>query len=378
MKITGIEPVLAGKRYLFLKITTDEGLIGWGECGAWGYQEATAQVLKQMEQLLIGMDPLRTEFIWNALTRNLHFRGSITQAAASGIDIALWDLKGKYFEVPCYQLLGGMLREKIRIYVSAKGKNGDELATAALSLKEQGFTAIRFSIGHPQDENGRCGENFSALVARVESAMRKVREAVGPEVDVAIECHRGLRPAEAIELGRALAKYNPYFYEDPIPDNLEAMTTIIRNCTVPVATGERFIHPSEFDSLMSHTDVRYIRPDMCVAGGLTAGKKIAAEAEVKGIYVIPHNPLGPISTAACLQLDACIPNFEIQEYPLTNGVCRLDCEMKTPFQVENGYILLPDAPGLGIELVDDIADVFPFQGEHGGIHLHEDGSIVDR
>lgn len=378
MKITGIEPVLAGARYLFLKVTTDEGLVGWGECGAWGYQEATAAVLKQMEKMIVGLDPLRTEFIWNALTRNLHFRGSITQAAVSGIDIALWDLKGKYFGVPCYQLMGGMLREKIRIYVNARGKNGDEIAEAAKNLKEQGFTAIRFSIGHPKGEDGRCGENFSALVVRVEDTMRKVREAVGPEVDVAIECHRGMCPAEAIELGRALAKYNPYFYEDPIPDNLEVMTGVIRDCAVPVATGERFINPAEFDSLMTHTGVRYIRPDMCVAGGLTAGKKIASEAEAKGIYVIPHNPLGPISTAACLQLDACIPNFEVQEYPMMNGRCRLDREMKQPFKVENGYILLPQAPGLGIELIDDIAEQFPFKGEYGGINLHEDGSIVDR
>lgn len=378
MRITGIETILAGGRYLFLKLNTDEGLIGWGECGSWAYQEATANVLKQMEKLIVGLDPLRTEFIWNALSRNLHFRGSVTQAAVSGIDIALWDLKGKYFGVPCYQLMGGMLREKIRIYVNARGKNADEIASAAAELKAQGMRAIRFSIGHPSDEDGRCGENFSALVTRVEETMRKVREAVGPEVDVAIECHRGLRPAEAIELGRALEKYRPYFYEDPIPDNLEAMATVIRNCPSPVATGERFINPAEFDSLMSHADVRYIRPDMCVAGGLTAGKKIAAEAEAKGVYVIPHNPLGPISTAACLQLDACIPNFEIQEYPMMNGRCRLDREMKAPFRIEDGYILLPTAPGLGIELIDDIAEKFPFEGRYGGIHLHADGSVVDR
>ena len=378
MKITGIEPILAGDRYLFLKLTTDEGLVGYGECGAWGYQEATAGVLKQMEKMIVGLDPMNTEFIWNALARNLHFRGSITQAALSGIDIALWDLKGKYFGVPCYQLLGGKTREKIRIYVNARGRNGDEIAEAARGLKEQGYNAIRFSIGHPKDADGRCGENFSALVRRVEDTMRKVREAVGDNMDVAIENHRGLRPAEAIELGRALEKYNPYFYEDPIPDNQEAMTTVIRNCVVPVATGERFINPAEFDSLMSHTDVRYIRPDMCVCGGLTAGKKIAAEAEVKGIYVIPHNPLGPISTAACLQLDAVIPNFEVQEYPAMNGKCRLDREMKEPFHVENGYIILPEKPGLGIELIDDIDKVFPFKGAYGGINLHADGSIVDR
>lgn len=378
MKITGIEPILAGGRYLFVKVHTDEGLIGLGECGAWAYQEATVSVLKQMEKMIVGQDPLRTEFIWNALSRNLHFRGSVTQSAVSGIDIALWDLKGKYFQVPCYELMGGKVREKIKIYVNARAGDAKGMAAEAKKLADQGFQSIRFSIGHPKDENGRCGENFTSLVSRVEGTMKAVREAVGWNVDVAIECHRGMRPAEAIELGRVLRPYRPYFYEDPIPDNLEAMRQVIRGCDIPVATGERFINPAEFDSLMTTTGVRYIRPDMCVAGGLTAGKKIAAEAEVRGVYVIPHNPLGPVSTAACLQLDACIPNFEVQEYPMANGVCRLDKEMKTPFHVENGYITLPEGPGLGIELIDDIDTVFPFKGSYGGINLHEDGSIVDR
>ena len=378
MKITGIEPILAGGRYLFVKVHTDEGLIGLGECGAWAYQEATVSVLKQMEKMILGQDPLRTEFIWNALSRNLHFRGSVTQSALSGIDIALWDLKGKYFQVPCYELMGGKVREKIKIYVNARARDARGMAAEAKKLADQGFRSIRFSIGHPKDENGRCGENFTSLVTRVEGIMKAVREAVGWNVDVAIECHRGMRPAEAIELGRVLRPYRPYFYEDLIPDNLEAMRQVIRGCDIPVATGERFINPAEFDSLMTTTDVRYIRPDMCVSGGLTAGKKIAAEAEVRGVYVIPHNPLGPVSTAACLQLDACIPNFEVQEYPMANGVCRLDKEMKTPFHVENGYIRLPEGPGLGIELIDDIDTVFPFQGSYGGINLHEDGSVVDR
>lgn len=378
MKITGIEPIPAGGRYLFVKVHTDGGLVGLGECGAWAYQEATVSVLKQMEKMILGQDPLRTEFIWNALSRNLHFRGSVTQSALSGIDIALWDLKGKYFQVPCYELMGGKVREKIKIYVNARARDARGMAEEAKKLADQGFQSIRFSIGHPKDENGRCGENFTSLVTRVEGIMKAVREAVGWNVDVAIECHRGMRPAEAIELGRVLRPYRPYFYEDPIPDNLEAMRQVIRGCDIPVATGERFINPAEFDSLMTTTDVRYIRPDMCVSGGLTAGKKIAAEAEVRGVYVIPHNPLGPVSTAACLQLDACIPNFEVQEYPMANGVCRLDKEMKTPFHVENGYIRLPEGPGLGIELIDDIDTVFPFQGSYGGINLHEDGSVVDR
>ena len=157
MKITSIETILAGGRYLFLKVHTDEGLVGLGECGAWGYQEATALVVKQMEKLVVGLDPMRIEFIHNALARNLHFRGSVTQSALSGIDIALWDLKGKALGVPCYELLGGKTREKVRIYVNARPPKGsDDIVGAARSLVDQGFTAIRFDIGHPSDENGRC------------------------------------------------------------------------------------------------------------------------------------------------------------------------------------------------------------------------------
>ena len=378
MRITKIEPILAGKRYLFIKVHTDEGITGYGECGAWGYQEATVKVLGQMEKMIVGLDPMRIEFIYNALWRNLHFRGSVTQAALSGIDIALWDIKGKKYGVPIYELLGGKTRDKIRIYVNAKGKTNEELASNTHKIVEDGFNALRFSIGHPKDDDGKCGESFSALINRVSGMMKAVRDSVGWDVDISVENHRGLRPAEAIELGRSLTPYRPHFYEDPIPDNLEAMRNIIEECVVPVATGERFINPMEFDSLMTTTKVRYIRPDMCVCGGITAGKKISAEAEQRGIYVIPHNPLGPISTAACLQLDAVIPNFEIQEYPMINGSCRLDKEMKTPFKIEKGYILVPDGPGLGIELIDEIDQLFPFEGMYGGINLHADGSIVDR
>ena len=379
MKITNIETILAGQRYLFVKVHTDTGLVGYGECGAWCYQEATAECIHAMEHHLIGLDPLNIEYINNGLTRCMHFRGSVVMAAISGIDIALWDLKGKYYNVPIYELLGGKVRDKARIYVNFKAKTPEDFAKKALDLKNQGYTAIRYSIGHPEDENGRCGENFSQVVYRMERQMAAIREAVGWEMDIAIECHRGLTPAQAIECAHALKPYRPYFYEDPIPDNMAAMTKLTEEIDLPVATGERFINLMEFDEFMTASHVRYVRPDMCVAGGITAGKKIAALAEAKSIYIIPHNPLGPISTAACLQLDACIPNFEIQEYPVDDeGHCRLDKEMKQPFVIKNGYIQIPDGPGLGIELLDDIGTVFPFKGRYGKFVQHEDGSIVDR
>lgn len=161
MKITNIETILAGQRYLFVKVHTDTGLVGYGECGAWCYQEATAECIHAMEHHLIGLDPLNIEYINNGLTRCMHFRGSVVMAAISGIDIALWDLKGKYYNAPIYELLGGKVRDKARIYVNFKAKTPEDFAKKALDLKNQGYTAIRYSIGHPEDENGRCGENFS-------------------------------------------------------------------------------------------------------------------------------------------------------------------------------------------------------------------------
>ena len=378
MKITNVRPVLAGRRYLFVEVSTDSGIKGWGECGAWGFQRAAAEALVQFGKLIEGEDPFQIEHIWNLLTRTMHFRGSVVQAAVSGIDIALWDIKGKALGVPCYELLGGKVRDKIRIYVNASGKNDAEVAESALALKERGFSAIRFSMPHARDEKGRSFEPFSSVVGNLVSRMAAVRDAVGYDMDVAIEAHRGMKASEAIEAGKRLSEFCPYFYEDPVPDNLESMKRIIDQCGIPVATGERFIDIREFDQLLSQSSVAYLRPDMCLAGGITAGKKIAAMAEAKGVYIIPHNPLGPISTAACLQLNACIPNFEIQEYPMVNGECRLDKEMKQAFEIENGFIKLPDGPGLGVELIDDIDKVFPYSGNFGRISLHEDGSVVDR
>lgn len=379
MKITRVEPILTGKRYLFVKIYTDKGITGLGECGAWAYQRSTVEALKQMESLIVGKDPLQIEFIWNMLTRNQWFRGSVINAAISGIDIALWDIAGKFFDVPVYQLLGGKCRNKARIYVNVGGRTTEQMIEEALKLKNQGYTAIRIRMAHRNNPDHTCGEHITELIHHTEKEFAAVRAAVGPDMDIAIECHRGLRYTEAIELGKVLARYNLFFYEDPYLDFTEPMRKVIHQCNVPVATGERYIHIHEFDTLLSTTEVSYIRPDICMVGGITAARKIAANAEPKGINLIPHNPLGPVSTAACLHLDAFAPNFEIQEYPMHNGRCRLDEQMKTPFTIENGYVTIPNGPGLGIELIDDIAEKFPYQGEFAShMTFHEDGSMLDR
>lgn len=200
-------------------------------------------------------------------------------AAISGIDIALWDLKGKYYNAPIYELLGGKVRDKARIYVNFKAKTPEDFAKKALDLKNQGYTAIRYSIGHPEDENGRCGENFSQVVYRMERQMAAIREAVGWETDIAIECHRGLTPAQAIECAHALKPYRPYFYEDPIPDQYGGDDQADRGNRFTGCHGRTLYQSDGVRRVYDCLHVRYVRPDMCVAGGITAGKKIAALAE---------------------------------------------------------------------------------------------------
>jgi galactonate dehydratase len=209
--------------------------------------------------------------------------------------------------------------------------------------------------------------------------VRQYREAVGDEVDLCVEIHRQLHPAEAVVLARGIAPYHPYFYEDPtLPDNFDAMGLIAQQIDIPIATGERLHTIYEFQMLLARGAVQYVRPDVCMCGGLTGAKKIAALAEAHHVGVVPHNPLGPVSTAACLQLAACIPNFALQEYPLGEGVPPKSEMVKSILQREGGYLLIPDAPGIGIELAPDAAERHPYKPRAVVTRLHEDGSVVDQ
>ena len=211
-------------------------------------------------------------------------------------------------------------------------------------------------------------------------AVAAYREAAGTEVDLCIEIHRRLTPTEAITLARGIEQFHPLFYEDPIlPDNFEAMALVASNVNIPIATGERLHTIHEFQSLLRTGAVQYVRPDVCLVGGLTHGKKIASVAEAHYVGVVPHNPLSPISTAACLQLAACIPNFTIQEYPKGELESPKIDMVKEPLRQENGFLIIPDAPGIGIELADDAQEKCP-PVAHGeiGARLHIDGSVVDQ
>ncbi|MEO2005150.1 MAG: mandelate racemase/muconate lactonizing enzyme family protein, partial [Candidatus Poribacteria bacterium] len=316
MKIIDVRTIPVD-RYLFVQVDTDEGITGLGESGAWGYLEASEKAVETFRSHLIGQDPLRIEHHWQCLYRWSHFRGAAIMGALSAIDIALWDIAGKHFGAPAYQLLGGKCRDKARVYYHVFGSTTEQLVQGCVDAKAQGFTAV----GHltPFLDEPRNVPYFKTHAAKMRDAIDTVgryRDAVGNDVDLCIEIHRRLTPAEAVVLGRGIEQYHPFFYEDPtLPDNLDAMAEIADKIHIPIATGERLHTIYEFEMLLSRGGVQYVRPDVCMAGGLTHSKKIAALAEARGVGVVPHNPLSPVSTAACIQLAACIPNFALQEYP---------------------------------------------------------------
>jgi galactonate dehydratase len=380
MEITDVETVFAD-RYLFVRVHTDEGITGLGESGTWGFLEASAGAVETFARYLVGQDPLEVEHHWQYMYRNAHFRGAAIMGALSAIDIALWDIAGKHHGVPAYRLLGGPTREKARVYAHVFGEDTGELVEGCREAKGRGFTAV----GHlnPLADEPRSEPYFETHAGKVGEAtdrVRRFREAVGDEVDLCIEIHRRLDPEEAIALGRAIEKYRPMFYEDPTrPDNFDAMARIARKVDIPIATGERIHTVQEFEMLLARDAVDYVRPDVCMVGGLTHAKKVAALAEAHHAKVVPHNPLSPVSTAACLQLAACIPNFAIQEYPYTRDEGEPGRELVSdPLERDDGYLLIPDAPGIGVELDDDAVKAHPYEPREVVTRVHEDGSVVDQ
>ena len=379
MKITSVEAVPVD-RYLFARIDTDEGISGLGESGAWGYLEASEAAINKFGRYLVGQDPLRIEHHWQYMYRFSHFRGAAIMGAISALDIAMWDIAGKHFNVPVHQLMGGRTRDKARVYYHVFGDTKEALIQGVKDAKEQGFTAV----GHltPFLDEERDVPFFKTHVDKMRDAIETVgayREAVGDDVDLCIEIHRRLTPAEAVVLARGIEQFHPFFYEDPIlPENFDAMGLVAQNISIPIATGERLHSIHEFEMLLTRGAVQYVRPDVCMAGGLTHSKKIAAVAEAHYVGVVPHNPLSPVSTAACLQLAACIPNFAIQELPTGEHEPPKSDIVKSAVQVEDGFLIVPDTPGIGVELREDAQERRPPVPREVSTRLNVDGSVVDQ
>ena len=381
-KIEKIEPIL-WDRWLLLKIYCEDGTVGIGEGGVHGWQKPTKTMIEIMSNYLIGKDPSLIEHHYQWLYRSSHFMGSIVQGALSAIDIALWDIKGKRLGVPIYELLSGKTRDKVRCYMhvgmynpNSKSKLGttDALVEDAKNAVKKGFTAVRFS---PYNDKFFLHKSFTEWSNESVNNVAAVKETIGDSVDVCVEIHRQMSPAEGISLGKRLEQFSPFFYEDPmLPDSPNLMAEIQKNCNIPIATGERFTSIYEFQQLLESKGASYIRPDLCLASGISGCKKISAMAESFHIKVIPHNPLSPVSTAACVQLDASIPNFALQEYTGEDKYPKSDL-IKNPIKLENGYLIVPEGPGLGITLNESSLSL----GENPKVldtPIGFDGSVQDK
>ena len=380
MKITRVETLMLD-RYLLVEIKTDTGITGLGESGAWGFLEASEQAIAKFGRYLLGKDPLRIEHHWQYMYRFSHFRGAAIMGALSAIDIALWDIMGKHFNAPVHQLLGGKVRDRARAYYHVFGSTRNELVNGIKEAKLLGFTAV----GHltpflDEERDVPYFKTHANKIADAVDAVRCYREAVGNDVDLCIEIHRRLTPTEAVQLGRGIEEFMPFFYEDPVlPDNFDEMEYVANKISIPIATGERFTSLWEFQMALKRNAVQYVRPDVCLVGGISGAHKVAALAEACHVGVVPHNPLSPVSTAACLQIAATAPNFALQEYPIgehqapkvnmVSGVSQHDSQ---------GYLVISDAPGIGVTLLPDAKEKCPSVTRVVDTRLHVDGSVVDQ
>ena len=372
MKIDKIESFFIRNGYV-IRIHTDTGISGVGQTACWGYPEAVDSIINTFKKHLIGQNPLRIEHHWQYLYRMGPFRGTALSGAISAVDIALWDIKGKHFGAPIWELLGGNCRDKIRLHLLGGGSTPETMYDAAKAAVEEGFTALKFDpvVGGFQDMT------VDRLVKTARDIVAAAREGGGPDLDLIVEVHRKLTPMNGIVLESALAPFNLYFIEDPIQiDTITTQAELAKRMTTPLAIGERNVSIWEFRELLEAGGPQYVRPDLGLAGGITHCKKIAALAEAYHSAVVTHNFLGPLITAASLHLDASIPNFITQEY--TKGDESEDFAVyKIAYQREGGYIPIPEAPGLGIELDDSLIEKNPYQPMNTGTTpLREDGSVA--
>ena len=366
LKITKLETMLIKPRWLFLKVHTNAGIIGLGEPITEGRAKTCAEAVSEIEPYLIGKDPRRVVHHWQAIYRHAFYRGGpILTSALSGIDQALWDIKGKALGVPVYELLGGPTRDRIKAY--ARGGSPEQIN----ANKKLGFTA--FKTGVPKQRPARIVET-PAFVGYVAEKFSELRKAAGDTCDIGIDFHGAVSPQTAKLLIKALEPYQPMFIEEPVQcQNVDAMADIARGTHLPIATGERIFTKWGFREILEKQAATILQPDMCHAGGITEVRLIAGMAEAYYAAIAPHNPLGPISLAAGLQLAASIPNFLCQEQ-----VSLGDGYIKDPFKVEDGYIPLPTGPGLGIELDENqLEDKIGHDWTNPETYDADDGSVVD-
>ena len=376
MKIEKVEGLLVGSDKVgvnyAVRITTDSGISGVGQSAAWGYQDAVERVVEQFAGYLIGKDPLAIEHHYQTLNRMRPFRGNIVSGAVSAIDIALWDIKGKHLGAPVWELLGGKVRDRVRLHLLLGGGTPDDIATNAKAAAEEGYTALKFD----PLQDGYQNETLARLIEGVREMGAAARDAVGLDVDLIFELHRKLTPMQSIPVAEALAEFQPLFIEDPIQiDSIALQGELAKRFTFPLANGERLSTVFEFRDLLAAGGPQHVRPDVGLAGGLTGCRKIAALAEANHSAVVTHNFLGPLLTAASVHLDVTIPNFLTQEYTNKDeSEGAPDRLFRTALRREGGYIPAPEVPGIGVEIDDALVPEAPWAYPGMPPLMRDDGS----
>ena len=387
MKITDIRTVVVNaqmRNWVFVKVETDvAGLVGWGEASLEWKTRSVAGAIEDLKPFILGDDPTRIEHLYQKLYRQPFFRpGVVGLSAISGIEQACWDITGKHLGVPVYKLLGGAVREKVRMYTHLGGGQMESVYDTfdpgpVIGLAEEvvarGYTAVKVvCVPFSEPLTG------PATVKKFAGVIGKLRAAVGDSVDVMIDFHGRTTPAAAIQYIQSVAEFRPYFCEEPVPpENIDALAEVRRAVRVPIATGERLVTRHQFREVFEKQAAHIIQPDLCHCGGLLEAKKIAAMAETYYMGVAPHNPLGPVANAAALHFALSTPNFLIQEDMLSDVPWRWDVVQST-LRTEKGYWLPSEAPGLGVAVDEAAAARHPFEQERlTSLAYAPDGAVLD-
>ncbi len=386
MKIVAITPMIVNaqmRNWVFVKVETDEGITGWGEASLEWKTRGVAGCVEDLTPFLLGEDPTRIEHLWQVMYRQPFFRAGVEgMSALSGIEQALWDIAGKAAGKPVYQLLGGAVRERVRMYDHLGGGQMDALylqdtaeavAERARQSVAAGYSAIK-ALVVPRT----LPLDGAAPLRHAATLMAALRDAVGPEVDIMVDLHGRTTPAMGIQYGQVLASYRPFFLEEPCPPgNVEALAEVARALPgLAIAAGERLVTRWGFRDVLEQRACAVIQPDLCHCGGLWEARKIAAMAETYAVSVAPHNPLGPIATAVAVHFALCTPNWLIQE-AIRRDVPWRDEVVDAPLVVREGYVYPPERPGWGVEIDERAAARHPFAPEVRMQWFHDDGSVAD-
>ena len=381
MKITAVNTYFVRPRWGFVEILTDEGISGWGEAVLEGHAAAVLACVQEYKDYLIGRDPAHIEDIWSTIYRAGFYRGGgVMMSALSGIDQALWDIKGKVFHAPVYQLMGGRCHDRMKVYSWIGGDRPSDVGAAALEKKNAGFTAIKMNA----TEELQMVDSYDKLDAVLER-VAAIRETCGKYFGIAIDFHGRVHRPMAKVLARKLEEFDPMFIEEPVLcEHMDCFKEIAASCNIPIATGERLFSKYDFKRLLEAGGVDIIQPDLSHAGGISEVRKIAAMAEAYDVALAPHCPLGPIALAACLNVDAVSYNAVIQEQSIgihyNVGKSVLDyVNNKSDFDFVDGYVALPVLPGLGVDVNKELVEEenkMPHNWKNP-VWRHADGSVAE-